>query len=292
MKSVFASVLETIASVVEIRYLFIRSVKPDRRTRFSKPPRLLKKYYSITHQYISGCNCYTLNSAKTPQHHIFYFHGGAYVSKARLPHWYAIDYFLKHVACQVTFVDYPLAPTFNCEDTLSATLEIYQTISRDLPITLMGDSAGGGLCLALAQQVQANQIKPSPKNLVLLSPWLDISMSEEYTREMRKKDKMLTVSGLKRNGLAYAGNKDVFDPLCSPLFGNLNDLSRILIFTGSHDLIALDSRRLHARLIQENIKHSFFEYPEMQHVFMLAPIPEGIDALKKACAFIQDADML
>ena len=288
MKSLPASVYEILMGI----YRFFqgadrREVVVDQREWFSKPPIGFGQYKTVKTK-TPECTAYTLFSDENPKHHIIYLHGGAYVYKARVPHWYGIGYFLKHLSCSVSFVDYPLAPAFTCEATVPASLEIYQRLSKlsQAPITLMGDSAGGGLSLVLSEMINKKNIIPAPERVVLFSPWLDVAVDEGITPAQEKVDKMLTVEGLRRAGQAYSGNRNVKDPLCSPLFGDLSGLPDTAIFTGTHDLIYTDSLRLHKKMTELSVNHVYYEYPEMQHAFMLAPMPEGTDALKKACAFV------
>lgn len=134
-------------------------------------------------------------------------------------------------------------------------------------ISFMGDSAGGGLCLAFAQQLRDEQ-KPQPQHIILLSPWLDVTMSHPNLVEVDKKDKMLGIEGLQLSGRLYAGGTDTKDYHISPIYGDFKGLGQLSVFIGTHDLFIMDCRKLKQQLDNAGIPLNYFEYPKMFHVWM------------------------
>ena len=88
---------------------------------------------------------------------------------------------------------------------------------------------GGGLAVALCQQLQKHAL-PSPASLVLLYPWLDVTMSHPQSRKLERKDFILACDGLAACGVAYAGEREPTDPLVSPLFGAVEGLPKTAVF--------------------------------------------------------------
>ena len=87
---------------------------------------------------------------------------------------------------------------------------------------------------------------------------------------------MLAVSGLEACGAMYSGDLARDDPRVSPLFGDLEGLSPIAIFSGTSDILIVDGRRLAKRLDEPGMpEHVYYEYKDMFHVWMLLPVPEG-----------------
>ncbi|TMM46721.1 alpha/beta hydrolase fold domain-containing protein [Qipengyuania marisflavi] len=222
--------------------------------------------------------------------HLLYLHGGGYVMDAAVIHWSAIGRLCEALGASATVPLYPLAP----ESTASATLPAMRSVFAELAlrygaqnITLMGDSAGGGMALALAQILAADGAA-MPGSLVLFSPWLDATASGEGQAEIEPRDKMLTCAGLTACGALYAGDLPLTDPQVSPLFGSLKALPPMAVFAGTSDILLPDARRLAVRLDEAGRKDCVYhEYDAMFHVWMLFPVPEGRKALAQAVDFIR-----
>lgn len=138
---------------------------------------------------------------------IFYIHGGAYLYGFSQAHW---DFFSK-LAEQMGYIavtpDYPLTPQHTYRDAFQMVVPVYEkTVQKyaGKPIILMGDSAGGGMSLALAQcQLKHNGVQPL--QIILLSPWLDVAMTNPEIKAVDKDAPFLSVEDLKMAGKAYAG---------------------------------------------------------------------------------------
>lgn len=125
----------------------------------------------------------------------------------------------------------------------------------------MGNSAGSGIALGFAQKLR-NENKPLPSQIILNSPWLDITMSNPNITETDKKDKRQSIKGLKMAGQAYAAGLDARDYRVSPLYGDFSGLGKISLFIGTHDLFLADSRKLKQKMKEQNIPINYFEYPK------------------------------
>ncbi|UPT66295.1 MAG: alpha/beta hydrolase fold domain-containing protein [Sphingobacteriales bacterium JAD_PAG50586_3] len=80
--------------------------------------------------------------------------------------------------------------------------------------------------MALAQEIKAQNL-PQPGNIVLLAPWLDVSMTNPGIAAVEKQDKMLNLKALQITGKAYAGNLSLTNPRVSPIYGNFDGLGKI-----------------------------------------------------------------
>jgi acetyl esterase/lipase len=147
-------------------------------------------------------------------------------------------------------------------------------------VILMGDSAGGGMALALAQHLR-DSARPLPVRLILISPGADMTFSDPRQQALARVDRMLDIPALVVAGRWYAGALPLDDPKVSPLFGSLAGLPPIAVFTGTHDLLNSDARRLHAKAVQEGATLSLHEYEGMFHVWPLTPIPEARHAINE-----------
>ncbi len=264
-------------------------LNPNRFNKYEEPPKNFLRKYNTQSFKINDRNCFSINSTENPSKHILYFHGGAYTMQANKMHWQIIDYILKEIQCTITFVDYPLVPEYTCIDTINMVINVYSYLcnSDNQEIILMGDSAGGGLALALAQYVNSNNLMPKPSKIVLFSPWLDVSMENDITEDQATKDLILDKDTLKIIGNRYAGDLSNKDYLCSPLYGNVAHIGEIALFTGTSEILNTQAKILKDKVLIENGSLSYHEYENMQHVWVGFPIPEAKDAMEKVCAFIK-----
>jgi acetyl esterase/lipase len=284
-----AKVFETGLRIIGVRKIISRMMRsPKRSYRNELPPKSFFKEHTVEICLILNRKCIMLKHTVNPKKHIFYFHGGAYTMQAQKPHWHIIDRLLRETQCMIIFINYPLAPEFTCVDTINMVSKAYSYFCKtsEQEIILMGDSAGGGLALALAQLIKQNDDLPKPDKLVLFSPWLDVSMEIPLSKELEESDLILDKKVLKIVGEKYAGDLDTKNPLCSPLYGDLIDIKEVALFTGTNEILHVQAKRLRDMLVNNNKKVSYYEYEKMQHVWVMFPIPEAKDALNLAALFI------
>lgn len=123
-------------------------------------------------------------------------------------------------------------PVYRLQSPLSAFFN--PSASQDVVVAI----AGGGLALAATQYLVSHGER-LPASLILISPWLDVSMTNPVIPTVD--DPMLNPEVLKRDGLLWAGNLDPKDPLASPLYGSLEGLPPTYVYAGSLDVLAPDA---------------------------------------------------
>ena len=101
----------------------------------------------------------------------------------------------------------------------------------------MGDSAGGGLALALVEKMGEEENIAMPNQTILISPWLDVRMNNPKIAEIEENDPMLNKAALKLAGENYAGKDGIDSYLVNPADGPLDKLQNVSIFTGTYDII-------------------------------------------------------
>ena len=264
-----------------------------RRQASPRPGRKLHARLDINEDQGRGYPVVTIQpkgGARTAAPHLLYLHGGGYVMDVAAVHWTTVARLCDRLGASATVPVYPLAPEHKAEHILAEMRALYGDLANRFGaenITIMGDSAGGGMSLALAQMIKADG-GPPPASLVLFSPWLDATASAPGQREIEKRDRMLAVSGLEACGELYRGELSVDDPRVSPLFGPLEGLPPMAIFSGTSDILVVDGQRLDKRLKElGSTSHLYREYERMFHVWMLLPIPEGLKALEETESFIR-----
>lgn len=223
---------------------------------------------------------------------LLYLHGGAYVHVLRREHWGIIEGLIDRTGATTIVPIYPLAPEHDWQPAFVMIRAIYERLLHEVGshnIVLVGDSAGGGLALALAQQFR-DQGLPLPAALVLLSPFLDATVSDPVQVELARKDRMLSIAFIRRVAALWAGELPLDDPRISPLFGELAGLPPIAVFTGTDDILNADAHRLARRAAAANVALTLYEYRNEFHVWMGGfprLIPEARRALDQAAACIR-----
>ncbi|MBT8426980.1 MAG: alpha/beta hydrolase [Erythrobacter sp.] len=299
MVSIRARLVDLALPLLGIRKFF---AEPDKllgriaKLREQKPIRPRAKWhkkFDISESSSHGFPVITMTpkgEAQAGAPHLMYLHGGGYVMDIAAVHWDAVAWLCEELGASASIPIYPLAPEVTADRTLAAMRSLYAELSERHGadnLTVMGDSAGGGMSLALAQVIAADG-GDLPASLVLFSPWIDATASGEEQKEIEKRDRMLAVAGLEACGKLYAGSLPLDDTRVSPLFGKLDGLPPVAIFSGTSDILLVDGQRLAKRL--EEVGHKDYvyrEYDRMFHVWMLLPIPEGRQALNETAVFIR-----
>ena len=237
-------------------------------------PRSYHKRYVVGEERLNGQPVFTLapRAGKKPLH-IIYLHGGAYVFSLSALHWGVMRQLLEYTAASISVPIYPLAP----ENTHQAAFElleaVYRRVLRDHEgdsIVLFGDSAGGGLALALAMRCRELGL-PTPARVVLFSPWLDISLSNLAALEVERQDPVLGIAALRQCGAWWAGGADARDALLSPIYGDLSGLPPMDVFQGTEDILAADARLLEEKVHKAGGEIALHEYSGSFHDFVLVP---------------------
>ena len=256
---------------------------------------------------------------------IVYFHGGGYVFGPLVFHWLFCARLARELRCRVCVVRYPLAPEHSAAEALRAAVAAYtQARARcnAQPVVLVGDSAGGGLALSLAQHlaaatasrrsgevgaassavdvagVEASAV-PQADALVLISPWVDATLDEASDPDgfaaSAAADKMLSAAALREAGRWYAGaGCDPAAPPASPLRGAFEGLPCTGLWIGTQDVLLTSCRALRARWMERSASTlAFHEARLMQHDFCLLaaasvlPFPEAELSFLQILQFIR-----
>src|SRR4030095_372304 len=121
-----------------------------------------------------------------------------------------------------------------------------------------------------------------PGHIVLLSPVLDVTLSNPWISILDKIDPFLGVQGLQWCGGVYARNVDSASYLASPVNGSLKGLAPITLFIGTRDILLPDCRKLRDKAQSEGVALSYYEYVGMVHDWMLLVLlPEAKQVLEE-----------
>nr|WP_182388509.1 alpha/beta hydrolase [Anaerobutyricum hallii] len=224
---------------------------------------------------------------------VLQLHGGGYIGKMKNAYRdFAVLYARMPGERAVLSVDYRVAP----EDPYPAALEdayaAYQWLlemgCRGSQIIVVGDSAGGGLALALCLYLK-DKGEPLPKKLVLMSPWTDLAATGDSYETNFEKDPLFgntTDSMIYSN--AYYGENDPKTPYISPLYGNYEGFPPMLFQVGGSEMLLSDSARAAKKAKAAGCEVQLTIYDEMFHVFQLGmkKMKESREAWKEIEEFL------
>ena len=243
-------------------------------------PRSVRFHISVEEKREHGMQVFYLNGQNGSDTLIFYLHGGAYIDGPLSFHWKLCDKLASGSGAEVIFPIYPRLPDHSYCDAYDALTALYKSRAADgKRIILIGDSSGGGLALGLAQKLK-EEGGIMPQRLILLSPWLDVSMDNSAMAQYEKIDPMHSRYFPRELGKLWAGEGSVYDSFVSPLYGDLTNLGRISLFAGTREILYPDVLRFSALLKAQGIEHDLFIGSGLNHVYPVFPIPEGKAARK------------
>ncbi len=222
---------------------------------------------------------------------ILYLHGGAYMSNLRTEHWRLIEKLIIKTGATIVVPDYPLAPEASCIETYDFIEGLFTRLITEYPakrIVFMGDSAGGGLALGFTQQLR-DENKKQPDQIIIFSPWLDVTMCNPILDRLDKEDNLLSIAGLKNAGQKYTANLNLKDFRVSPVYGDLTGMCRISLFTGTRDILNADAQLFKQLMNEQNISFNYFEYPDMFHDWVIiTSLKESLDVINKVDEIVID----
>lgn len=214
---------------------------------------------------------------------LLYLHGGGYVAGSISYAKGFAGVLASKTGVQTLCLAYGLAPEHPfpgaVEDALSAYRYLLAQNFEPKNITLVGESAGGGLIVALCLRLKALNL-PMPARLIPISPWVDLSLSGGSHEQNAKKDPALTTEELEGFASAYAPN-DREDPLVSPVFADLKGLPPCRIYVGEDEILLDDARLLHQRLTDDGVPSTLRVEPGMWHAYVLYGVPEANEVLEE-----------
>ena len=245
-----------------------------------KFPREMTQY-KVGHMQVFEC---AAEDDTTPI--VLYIHGGAYVNNFSLPHWKAMAKWAEMTGCGMVIPNYPLLFRYTAKDAHPLMLQLYRQLQERFSakrILVMGDSAGGGFTLALAQEIQQTDSLDLPSRLILISPWVDVLGGDDA---LQKYDTFLNNEVLRHVGADWAGELDPHDPIVSPLYGDMQGLPPTDLFTGTWEVFYTDIVKTYDKMKAAGVDVRLHLKEKMGHVYPLWPCPEGKDAHKEIAKII------
>ncbi len=227
-----------------------------------------------------------------PDRHILFLHGGGYVTGSPELYRHITWRFAAAAGARLAAIAYRLAPEHPfpaaLDDAVAAWHGLLDEGADPRRTAIIGESAGGGLALALGMRLR-DAGAPLPAAIVALSPWTDLALTGASLHLNAAADPMQNAAELPFLTSRYLAGADPRNPYASPLYGDPADLPPSLIQVGSDEILRDDAVRMAERMRMAGCEVALEIWPRMPHVWhAFAPtIPEALRAIARIGAFIQ-----
>jgi acetyl esterase/lipase len=244
---------------------------------------------------------HTLKKPKNPDPMVMlHLHGGGYFSGSAEMYRSFVSNLCKNFQVNAYTIDYRLIPEHPYPAALNDAFSTYKWLLEEESLSakkifILGDSAGGGLTLALLHRIGKNNI-PQPKCAICISPWTDLSLSNDSYVTNRERDAFFNFTNLENAAKLYIGKDSAENPEISPIHSDFSGFPPIFLQVGSTEMLLDDSK-----IIAENMKERgvsvitdvweglFHDFP----IFATMPvigrlIPEFKQAIKNMKHFVDN----
>ncbi len=243
---------------------------------------------SLREERAEPLQAFIYNDQEHPAQTVFYFHGGAYINQPNAQQLTMAARTAKETGCEVVLMVYPKEPVYDCETAYESCVAYYRSYLENNDCgkrVFLGDSAGGGLALGLALVLRDLGI-PGPEELILISPWVDLTMTNREMEDYLEHDPMLGIRGTRRMAEVWANGLELTDPRVSPLYGDLSGLGRVTLTAGTWEVLYPDILLLADKLQEAGADLDLTVGERMIHCWPICPIPEAKAAQRTIWAAI------
>jgi len=246
----------------------------------------------ISAEQIEGVGCYWFLPERFDKNKIvIYLHGGMFVLGSIAGYKAMISHFASSFSARILFIEYALAPEKPFPNAPNDILIVYESLIRRYPdakITVMGDSAGGGLAATLIKMASEEKLL-MPAGVVFISPWVYLRGNTESYETRKKMDPILTKDKLMEYAGYYVGNHwNEADP------GQFvfNSFPPLLILVGTNEILFDDSKLFYEKIKRLQPDTHKKEYENQVHGWPLIDIHSDAakDALTNIKKFISETN--
>ena len=295
--SIAGKVIRDMIAHVTNDNLIGRKIKSgELRKKMVEPPWHCPDIFSMTVIEMEHFNMEWLELKENPNTDkvILQLHGGGYIGAMRNAYrMFAGLYCEVSGGMSVLTIDYRVAPEHPYPAALEDAVAAYQYLLDEgwfaEQIIVAGDSAGGGLAMALCHYLKDHHMM-LPCGIIAMSPWTDLLASGESYDTNYERDPLF---GNTRDSLIYnkdyVGDHDPMDSYISPLYGDFRGFPPMLIQVGSYEMLLSDSVSVAAKARLQGVRVRLSIYEGMFHVFQMAAkmMPESRRAWVEIGKFIE-----
>ncbi len=207
---------------------------------------------------------------EAPREAILYLHGGGYVAGHPRVYRNLCARLARRLSADVFVPEYRLAPEHPFPAALEDARAAYDAlIARGFSprsVTVMGDSAGGGLTLALLLALRDAGVA-LPKCAVVFSPLSDLRFVNESIVKNSPRDDMLSERMLTLGAGLYPGQHSVENPLISPALGEYSRFCPLLVSVCEAECLRDDAYAVVAQAKRAGVPVELISRPDLLHVW-------------------------
>ncbi|MFX0103372.1 MAG: alpha/beta hydrolase [Candidatus Hodarchaeota archaeon] len=232
---------------------------------------------------------------------MLYLHGGGYFFGSYVAYRGFVSKLCKELRLQHAYcINYQLAPENPYPAGLDDAFFTYKWMleEKSIPaenIIIMGDSAGGGLTLALLHRI-GKQNLPKPKAAICLSPWTDMTFTSKTLVTKKEEAPFFCIENIKTAAFAYMNSHDPKNPEISPMFADFNGFPPVFLQVGTRELLLDDSLVIAEKMKKNGVPVTLDVHEGMFHAFLAMMgfmpfrqlVPEFKRALKYVKKFVED----
>lgn len=244
---------------------------------------------SVTETAIAGIKSYWFNQSLINQKHIIiYLHGGVYTYGTIGAYRAMLSHLSRSLNSSIVYIEYSLSPEHPFPAANNEILKVYRELQNKYPgykITIIGDSAGGGLAVSLVRDAQKANL-PMPANIALISPWIDLKVVNKSYETKQAVDPILTNTFLHDHALYYAPkNLKEADP--SEI--KFENFPPVLLLVGTDEVLNDDAKNFYTYIKRIQPAAQLKEFQGQKHVWMFSDInaKPSIEAINDIQKFIR-----
>lgn len=220
----------------------------------------------VSWEIVANVDC-LVASVPEPRCRIVHMHGGGYFCGSAEHYGEFATRLAQAVEAEIWVPDYCLAPENPFPAAVRQMIAVMEVLADDtcpLPIFLSGDSAGGGLALALASIMR----RPvAVAGILMLSPWVDLTVTSDGYSRCAQSDMLFSREAAENAAKWYLQGEDPQHPLASPLFADLSGLPPVTILVASDEVLAEDALALANRMLVTGVQFQLVAVPGVAHVW-------------------------
>jgi len=220
-----------------------------------------------------------------------YFHGGGYFAGSINSHKNLISMISNNSNLIIYFFEYRLSPEHNfpaAHDDAKLAVSYIDELNINQQSIWIGESAGGGLATGVTVD---NSFNIKPNNLILLSPWLDLSDSAEDKKYLKNKDVTIIIEGMYDVGEYYAGEYGTSNPILSPIYADIKSFPDVLIQVSTDELLYNDAIEFSKKLRDKNVNVELQTWSGVWHAWQFFPIRESYEAIDNIISYIKSLEV-
>jgi epsilon-lactone hydrolase len=239
---------------------------------------------------IAGVKSYWFNQKQVTQKNIvIYLHGGVYTYGNINAYRAMVSHLARSLNLPIVYVEYALSPEHPFPAANNEVLKVYRELRKKHPgykITIIGDSAGGGLAITLVHDAQEANL-PIPDAMALISPWVDLKCANNSYTTRQAVDPILSKDFLYNHALMYAGEKM---KEADPAELRFKKFPPVFLLVGTNEVLYDDSKNFYVYIKKIQAKAKIKEFPGQTHVWVFSNVhsPASVETISDIKGFISD----